>query len=321
MHRIIPLWPGEAPYTADSPDRFQPSVKEFRVEGSRGAVIVCPGGGYHVKCDYEGDPISEMINEAGISAYTLDYRVMPCHPEAPLADALRAVRVVRSLGYEKVGILGFSAGGHLSCTAATLFTPADPEAEDPIERLSCRPDAFVPCYAVVDLLWRSQCRPDERLMGIDPENTVLRLSSEVYGSTSIAALGVAAHEAGHAIQDAQDYAPLRIRANLVPVANIGSGMAIPLFMLGLFMSWEPLTKIGIFAFAFSVLFYVVTLPVEFNASRRAVTVLAFGYLPQDEVKGVKAVLSAAALTYVAAALQAVLQLLRLVLLANRRHDD
>ena len=155
----------------------------------------------------------------------------------------------------------------------------------------------------------------------DPQNGVLRLSSEVYGSYSIAALGVAAHEAGHAIQDAQDYAPLRIRANLVPVANIGSGMAIPLFMLGLLMSWKPLTKLGIFAFAFSVLFYVVTLPVEFNASRRAVTVLASGYLPQDEVKGVKAVLSAAALTYVAAALQAVLQLLRLVLLANRRHDD
>ena len=155
----------------------------------------------------------------------------------------------------------------------------------------------------------------------DPANGVLRLSSEVYGSTSVAALGVAAHEAGHAIQDAQDYAPLRIRANLVPIANIGSNMAIPLFMLGLFMSWEPLLKVGIFAFAFSVLFYVVTLPVEFNASRRAVTVLASGYLPQDEVKGVKAVLSAAALTYVAAALQAVLQLLRLVLLAGRRRDD
>ena len=156
----------------------------------------------------------------------------------------------------------------------------------------------------------------------DPQNNVLRLSGEVYGSRSIAALGVAAHEAGHAIQDAQDYSPLRIRANLVPIANIGSNMALPLFMLGLFMSWEPLLKIGIFAFAFSVLFYLVTLPVEFNASRRAVTVLASGFLPDDEVKGVKAVLSAAALTYVAAALQAVLQLLRLVLLANsRRRDD
>jgi len=155
----------------------------------------------------------------------------------------------------------------------------------------------------------------------DPKGGVLRLSSEVYGSTSVAALGVAAHEAGHAIQDAQDYAPLRIRANLVPIANIGSNMAIPLFMLGLLFSWEPLLKVGIFAFAFSVLFYLVTLPVEFNASSRAVTVLASGYLPQDEVRGVKAVLSAAALTYVAAALQAVLQLLRLVLLAGRRRDD
>ncbi|MBR4040423.1 MAG: zinc metallopeptidase [Clostridia bacterium] len=156
----------------------------------------------------------------------------------------------------------------------------------------------------------------------DPENNVLRLSSEVYGSHSIAALGVAAHEAGHAIQDAKDYKPMRIRANLVPVANIGSKMAIPLFMLGLLVSWEPLTKIGIFAFAFSVLFYLVTLPVEFNASSRAVSVLASGYLPADEIKGVKAVLSAAALTYVAAALQAVLQLLRLVLLAgNRRRND
>ena len=155
----------------------------------------------------------------------------------------------------------------------------------------------------------------------DPENGVLRLSSEVYGSRSIAALGVAAHEAGHAIQDAQDYAPMRIRANLVPAANIGSRAAIPLFMLGIFMSWEPLLKIGIFAFAFSVLFYLVTLPVEFNASRRAVAVLSSGYLAEDEIKGVKAVLSAAALTYVASALQAVLQLLRLVLLANRRRDD
>ena len=155
----------------------------------------------------------------------------------------------------------------------------------------------------------------------DPISGVLRLSSEVYGSRSIAALGVAAHEAGHAIQDAQDYAPMRIRANLVPVANIGSQAAVPLFMLGLIMSWEPLLKIGIFAFAFSVLFYLVTLPVEFNASSRAVAVRSSGYLAEDEVRGVKAVLSAAALTYVASALQAILQLQRLVLLANRRRDD
>ena len=156
----------------------------------------------------------------------------------------------------------------------------------------------------------------------DPENGVLRLSEEVYGSRSIAALGVAAHEAGHAIQDATDYGPMRIRATLVPVANIGSSAAIPLFMLGLIFSWEPLLKIGILCFSLAVLFYVVTLPVEFNASGRAVALLASGYLPDDEVQGVKKVLSAAALTYVAAALQAILQLLRLVLLANsRRRDD
>lgn len=156
----------------------------------------------------------------------------------------------------------------------------------------------------------------------DPENGVLRLSSEVYSSSSIAALGVAAHEAGHAIQDAQDYAPLRIRSTMVPIANIGSGASIPLFMLGLILSWEPLVKIGIFCFALAVLFYVVTLPVEFNASGRAIKVLAASYLPEDEVRGVKAVLSAAALTYVAAALQAVLQLLRLILISgnSRRRD-
>ena len=156
----------------------------------------------------------------------------------------------------------------------------------------------------------------------DPENGVLRLSEEVYASRSIAALGVAAHEAGHASQDATDYGPMRIRATLVPVANIGSSAAIPLFMLGLIFSWEPLLKIGILCFSLAVLFYVVTLPVEFNASGRAVALLASGYLPEDEVQGVKKVLSAAALTYVAAALQAILQLLRLVLLANsRRRDD
>ncbi|MDY5349917.1 MAG: zinc metallopeptidase [Candidatus Ventricola sp.] len=156
----------------------------------------------------------------------------------------------------------------------------------------------------------------------DPENGVLRLSEEVYASRSIAALGVAAHEAGHAIQDATDYGPMRIRATLVPVANIGSSAAIPLFMLGLIFSWEPLLKIGILCFSLAVLFYLVTLPVEFNASGRAVALLSSGYLPQDEVKGVKKVLSAAALTYVAAALQAILQLLRLVLLAgSRRRDD
>ena len=149
----------------------------------------------------------------------------------------------------------------------------------------------------------------------DPENGVLRLSSEVYGSDSVAALGVAAHEAGHAIQDAQDYAPLRIRSTMVPIANIGSGASIPLFMLGLILSWEPLVKIGIFCFARAVLFYVVTLPVEFNASHRAIeTIGGSGLLDENELYGARKVLRAAALTYVAALLMSLVQLLRFVLI-------
>lgn len=151
MRRIIPLWPTEAPYTAQSPEQAPPSITEYRVEGSRGAVVVCPGGGYEMKAPHEGGPIAEMTNAAGISAYVLDYRVAPCHYNAPVTDALRAIRVVRSLGYEKVGILGFSAGGNLTCSAATLYNMAELDESDPIDRLSSRPDAFIPCYPVVDM--------------------------------------------------------------------------------------------------------------------------------------------------------------------------
>ena len=142
------LWPGEAPYTEFSPDQAQPSLKPYPVEGAKGAVVVCPGGGYVMKADHEGGPIAEAINQAGVSAYVLDYRVRPCHREAPLSDARRAIRLVRSMGYEKVAILGFSAGGHLCCSAATLYDAGDPDAEDPVERLSSRPDGFIPCYPV-----------------------------------------------------------------------------------------------------------------------------------------------------------------------------
>ena len=145
---ILYLWPGEAPYTAFSPGQAQPSVKAFPVEGARGAVVVCPGGAYIGKAEHEGDPIARMLNFQGIAAYVLDYRVAPCHRLAPWSDASRAIRLVRSLGYEKVGILGFSAGGNLCCTAATHWDLGDPASDDPIERLSSRPDVFVPCYPV-----------------------------------------------------------------------------------------------------------------------------------------------------------------------------
>lgn len=172
MNKIILLWPGEAPYTVESPEQAQPSITEYRVEGSRGAVVVCPGGGYAMKADHEGGPIAEMINEAGVSAYVLDYRVAPCYHLAPLTDALRAIRVVRAMGYERVAILGFSAGGHLTCTAATLYDSGDPEAADPIDRVSSRPDAFIPCYPVVDLGEYAHVGSRENLLGEhanDPE--------------------------------------------------------------------------------------------------------------------------------------------------------
>lgn len=158
----------------------------------------------------------------------------------------------------------------------------------------------------------------------DPTHKVLRLSDTVYGSDSVAAIGVAAHECGHAVQHNKGYAPLQIRSTLVPAANIGSKAGIPLIILGAFLGMnQVLIQIGIWVFALAVLFQVVTLPVEFNASGRALAMLGdYGMLANDEVKSCKKVLSAAALTYVAAAASAILQLLRLILMfgGNRRRD-
>ena len=149
MNQRIPLWPGHAPYSEQSPDQPQPTLAPYEVEGAATAVIVCAGGAYAMKSDHEGGPVAEMLNGGGIAAYVLDYRVHPCHHLAPLSDALRAIRLVRAMGYRHVGILGFSAGGNLACTAATHFDAGDPAADDPVERLSSRPDFFVPCYPVV----------------------------------------------------------------------------------------------------------------------------------------------------------------------------
>jgi acetyl esterase/lipase len=152
-HKIYPLWPDQvAPYSEFSPEQDQPSVREFAVPGARSAMVICPGGGYGCKVDHEKDPIARIYEQAGIASYILDYRVKPCHHEAPLSDAKRAIRLVRSMGYEKVGIVGFSAGGHVCCSAATLYDAGNPEAEDPIERISSRPDAFVSSYSVVSFV-------------------------------------------------------------------------------------------------------------------------------------------------------------------------
>lgn len=149
MEQRIPLWPHPAPYTDQCPDQPQPALTAFPLENARGAVVVIPGGGYHYQAEHEGAPIARLLNSAGISAYVLAYRVHPCPYQAPGADARRAIRLVRSLGYEKVAVLGFSAGGHLCCTAALAPEAGDEKSPDPLERLSSRPDAFIPCYSVV----------------------------------------------------------------------------------------------------------------------------------------------------------------------------
>jgi Zn-dependent membrane protease YugP len=153
----------------------------------------------------------------------------------------------------------------------------------------------------------------------DPAAKVLRLSQPVYGKNSIAAGGVAAHETGHAIQHARSWAPLVLRSTLVPVANIGSSFGPWLAIAGIFFAIDPLITIGIFLFGAAVLFYLVTLPVEFNASARALAILkGNNVLTQDELLGVRKVLTAAALTYVASALTALMSFLRLILLSRNR---
>lgn len=168
----------------------------------------------------------------------------------------------------------------------------------------------------------------ERISGsltdhFDPRTNIIRLSDSVYGSTSVASVGVAAHEAGHAVQYATGYGPIRLRAAIVPVTQIGSQAAFPLILLGIILSFGALVQIGIIAFSLSTIFQLVTLPVELDASHRALDAIQQGgLLTADEYPMARKTLSAAAMTYVAALATSVAQLLRLVLLfGNRRNND
>ncbi|SDB21634.1 hypothetical protein SAMN02910298_01036 [Pseudobutyrivibrio sp. YE44] len=155
-----------------------------------------------------------------------------------------------------------------------------------------------------------------------PKEKVLRLSDSVYGRTSVAAIGVAAHECGHAIQHQEEYAPLKLRSASVPLANIGSWVSWPVILVGLFIGSTPLAQFGIFLFTFVVVFQLITLPVEFDASARALRILEQdNILEGEEHKGATKVLKAAAMTYVAALFTTILQLLRLVLIVNGRRRD
>ena len=157
----------------------------------------------------------------------------------------------------------------------------------------------------------------------DPRTNVIRLSEQVYDAPTIAAVGIAAHEAGHAVQYAVGYSPIRLRAALIPVTQVGSQFGIVLLIIGILLTYEPLFLIGIILFSFTTLFQLVTLPVEDNASHRAMeTIQSAQLLDDDEARGARKVLSAAALTYVAALLMSVVQLLRFILMfAGRRGND
>ena len=156
----------------------------------------------------------------------------------------------------------------------------------------------------------------------DPKANVIRLSDSVFGSNSVAAVGVAAHEAGHAVQYAKEYAPIKVRTAIIPITNIGSTLSIPLVLIGFFVGMQPLVNFGLLLFATVAIFQLVTLPVEFNASRRAVEALEMGgTMAEEELRGVKKVLSAAAMTYVAALAVSVANLLRLVLRFGGRNRD
>lgn len=155
----------------------------------------------------------------------------------------------------------------------------------------------------------------------DPKNKEICLSGDVYNATSVAAIGVACHEAGHACQHAQGYVPLKIRNAAIPATRIGSSLGIPLVLLGMVFTWRPLIMVGIVLYALVALFQLLTLPVEFNASRRALqTIESNQFLTEQEYRGAKKVLTAAALTYVAALASALATLLRLLLLAGRSND-
>ena len=171
-----------------------------------------------------------------------------------------------------------------------------------------------------------QVKPTEGFLSdhYDPRSKTVNLSQEVYHGTSVSSLGVAAHEVGHAIQHSKNYMPLRIRAGLVPVANFGSWIAVPLIMLGFFIKASGLIFLGIIAFSLAVAFQIITLPVEFNASSRALKALNNGgFIASDELTPTRKVLNAAALTYVAATIVAISQLLSLIMsfLASSSQDE
>ena len=209
---MIRLWEENAPGFDNASDQKEPNLTPFLIEKGlpRGAVIVCPGGGYWGKADYEGAPVARWLNSAGISAFMLDYRVMPYKHPYPLLDAQRAIRMVRFHAQEwgikpdKIGILGFSAGGHLSATAGTHFDFGRPDSTDTVERVSCRPDALVLCYPVITFWEFRHDGSMVALIGEDPPEALrysLSNETQVTSQTTTAFLWHTANDEGVPVEN------------------------------------------------------------------------------------------------------------------------
>lgn len=155
-------------------ETFRPSVTEYLAGENKTAILICPGGAYRGKAEHEGPVIAQRFNASGFNAFVLDYRICPCDRRAPLNDALRAVRLIRSIGYDKVIILGFSAGGHLACCAAVHPEDAELDPADPVDSLSSKPDGLISCYSVISMLEHAHEGSVRNLLGTDCESKTLR---------------------------------------------------------------------------------------------------------------------------------------------------
>lgn len=182
----LELWKEGAPLARGNDLEDQPGLTPYLVDGREGpapAVVVLPGGGYGMRAYHEGEPVAKWLNGLGVSAFVLDYRVAPYRHPAPLLDAQRAIRTVRQRAEEwgvdpaRIGILGFSAGGHLASTAGTHYDAGNPESEDPVERESCRPDYMILCYPVISFGEFRHHGSRVNLIGEEPEEALIRLLS------------------------------------------------------------------------------------------------------------------------------------------------
>lgn len=220
----IPLWPGTPPH--DHKDGFIPTLTPYLLDGDapRGAVIVAPGGGYEGRAPHESRPIAERFNQAGFHAFVLDYRVSPNRHPAPLADAARSLRLVRSHAAEwrvrpdKIALLGFSAGGHLTASLGVLFDPGEPDADDPVARASSRPDAIVLCYPVISADEYGHGGSFANLLGPDAseeQRQALSLEKRVHADVPPAFLWSTADDQAVPVQNSLVFA-LALRQHGVP---------------------------------------------------------------------------------------------------------